>query len=295
MTKTSASLPWEYRKFSELMNSVKSDLSFLDDANLIQDHKYIKVIMKCNEKLGERIHQSKTCILKVKNYTAPLPEDFWKIENILGLDAHSVTTEYLTGIITNNNLIFHGEDEEVIPEKNERVIPVGACYIDDCTNSNITRIDRNYYEYKYNKRVFPLILSSNVEQACVPYSPCGKWQGEAQVDLYNNEFKFSFKEGEVILTYLGAIQDDEGELLYPFHPLLNDYYEYSVKAKILEDAFLNSEADVANKIKFIEEKLSGAYYDAYHFIQTSKANQWSRMRKEYEIKYYHKWYKAFEN
>ena len=76
--------------------------------------------------------------------------------------------------------------------------------------------------------------------------------------------------------------------------LLNDYYEYSVKKKILEDLFLNSDADVINKLQYVELKLSESYYDAYSYIQSAKVNQWSKMRRKYEQAFYKKWYASFE-
>lgn len=293
--KDSASTPWEYKKFSELMASVKSDLHMYDDANLIDDDRYIKVIMKCNEKLGERIHQSRTCKLIVKNYAAPIPEDMWKIENMYGISAQSLTREYLTGIMGATQLVFHNEDEIVESSgPNERIYSLGSFDIDDKTMS-ISKIDRNYIERVENKVAFPLILSNNVINACVEYSPCNQWNGHYQVDMTDQEFKFSFREGEIILTYLGAVVNQDGEMMYPFHPLLNDYYEYSIKAKILEDLFLNSDADVVNKLQYAKDEASKARYDAHMFIQSAKANQWSKMRKKYELDFYRKWYQAFDN
>ena len=294
MIKDSASTPWEYRRFSELMASVKSDLPLFDDSNLIVDERYLKVVFKCNEKLGERIHQSRTCKLIVKDFAAPVPEDMWKIENIYGVSANSITRDYLTILPGATKLAFHGEDEIPQEQGNERIYNLGSLDINEETVS-VSKIDVEYFERKEDKVAFPLILSPRVENELTSYSACNKWQGQYQVDLRNQEFKFSFKEGEVVLTYLGAIVDEEGEIMYPFHPLLNDYYEYSIKKKILEDLFMNSEADVINKLQFAEQKAQAAYYDAYTFIQSAKANQWSRMRKKYELQFYRKWYSAFND
>lgn len=298
MIKDSASIPWEYKPISQLMDSVKSDLHVYDDSRLISDDRALKIIMKCNEKLGERIHQSRTCKLIVENYTAPIPEDLWKIENIYGIAVGAPTHDYLTGIWGARQLIFHGEDQTpVSTSPKERIIYLGSCTIDDECESqttHVSEIDRDYIQRVENKVAFPLILSPSVEKECVKYSPCSNWNGQYQVDLTDGEFRFSFKEGEIILTYLGALLNKEGEILYPFHPLLNDYYEYSVKKKILEDLFLNSDADVINKLQYVELKLSESYYDAYSYIQSAKVNQWSKMRRKYEQAFYKKWYASFE-
>lgn len=295
MTNNSASIPWEYKPISQLMDSVKSDLHIYDDSNLISDTRALKIILKCNEKLGERIHQSRTCKLLVENYTAPVPEDLWKIENIYGIAIGAPTHDYLTGIWGARQLIFHGEDQTPLPTSpKERIIYLGSYSIGDEQTTHVSEIDRDYIQRVENKVAFPLILSPNIEKECVKYSPCSNWSGQYQVDLNNGEFKFSFKEGEIILTYLGALLNEEGEILYPFHLLLNDYYEYAIKKKVLEDLFLNSDADVINKLQYIEQKLSESYYDAYSFIQSAKANQWSKMRRKYESDFHKKWYKMFD-
>ncbi len=38
------------------------------------------------------------------------------------------------------------------------------------------------------------------------------------------------------MMYLGMMKDDEGNITFPFHPLITPFYEWSLKEKILEDA-----------------------------------------------------------
>ena len=291
----SASVPWEYEKFSSLMSSVKEDLKLYDENGLIKDDNYIKVIMKCNEKLGERIHQSRTCILRVSDYKADVPEDLWKIENIYGLSATHHFSTYHNGIFQGTHLAFHDNNQEVLPTGQERITYIGSLDLDTCDNESVgvSKIDYPSINKTFIKHAFPIQLTNDTLKGCVNYSPCKNWSSEYTVDLNNNTFNFSFDKGEVVLTYLGSFVDSDGDLVYPFHPLLNDYYEYSVKKKILEDIMINSDADVINKLAYIEQKCSEHYCDAYSFIKSSKANQYTKLRKKYELEFARKWYNTF--
>ena len=276
------------------MASVKADLSLYDDANMIEEDRIVKIIAECNEKLGERIYKSKSCKLIVKDYNAPAPSDLWKIENIFA------TSTINTGIGYAEGGVVFGATQAVYtdyaPSKilsGDRIIPI-KCQSTSCGDEQyVSTLDRKQAELQF-KHIYPLILSGNVEDKITDYSPCRGWRGEYQVDLQNDEFRFSFKEGEVYISYLGNMEDEDGEILIPFHPRLNQYYEYAVKEKILEDIYMNSEADVMQKLQYVSQKKPAAYYDAWTFVQTAKAGQWSNMRKKRQQEYYNKWYKSFE-
>lgn len=292
----SSATPWKYITLSDFMNSVKEDLHVYDDNNLISEDRVIKTILKCSEKLGERLHQSKQCKLIVKDYSAPIPDDLWKIENMLASICTTSHPQHFEGIFGVVQKMFTETCDTIIPDENERIIYLGCPKKDDCCREyNVTTSDRIDVQKHFTNHLRPLILSSSVDNLCTNYSPCRHWRGEYQADLQNDEFRFSFKEGEVYLSYLGNLVNEEGEILIPFHPMLNEYYELAVKEKILEDIFMNSEdISVQGKLQLVMQKKSGAYYDAYNFIQSPKANQIQKIRKKAQLEYYKKWFKQFD-
>lgn len=99
----------------------------------------------------------------------------------------------------------------------------------------------------------------------------------------------NFKEGRVYVNYESVMEDDEGNLLTLDHELVNEYYEYALKERILENLFLNGE-NIADKLKFIQEKLRVARVNALSFINTPDYNDiktmWVKNRKAYMNKYY---------
>lgn len=283
--------PWKYIKLTQLLASVKSDLNLYDDAGMIDEDRVIKVIAECNEKLGQRIYKSRECKIIVKDYKADIPTDLYKIQNIF---ATKTMAKY------NTNAFFGArqvEFTETKPEDETKIITYGkmGC-VDSCNNCYwvADRREKTTSSEIIYETVFPLSISNSVQNKCLPYSPCTKWKGEYQVDIDEQNFNFSFKEGEIYISYLGNLEDEDGEIQIPFHPKLNSYYEYAVKEKILEDLFLNSEADVVEKIKYINEKKREAYAIAWNFVQTRQVNEWTKVQENIQRDYYSKWYKIFD-
>lgn len=285
------SLPWKYIKLSELMSSVKSDLSLYDDAGFIDDDKIIKVIAECNEKLGQRIYKSRECKITIANYKADIPKDLYKIENILATQILNVAS--FNSPIQARQLEFLDSK----PENTSKLITYGKMGCKTSCNDCFWVEDRREPS-KTQKLIFerfvPLQLSNSLYNRCTEYSPCTKYDKEYKVDVEDNLFKFSFEKGEVYLCYLGNLISDDGDIEIPFHPKLNPYYEYAVKEKILEDMFLNSEADVTQKLQYIAEKRRDAYAIAWDFANTREVNEWNKIQKKLQAEYYNKWYSIYK-
>ena len=285
------SLPWKYIKLSELVSSVKSDLYLYADSGLIDDDRIIKIVAECNEKLGQRIYKSRECKITVKNFKSEIPSDLYKVENLIATEVlHEIDID---PIVRARQLEFVYEK----PKDTTNIITYGkmAC-VDSCDNCYWVQ-DRNP-RFNTEKRVvfekfIPLQLSSTVYNKCIEYSPCTRAKKDYSVDIEDGLFKFSFECGEIYLSYLGNLVSDDNEILIPFHPKLNSYYEFAVKEKILEDIYLNSEADVIQKLQYISQKKREAYAVAWDFANTREVNEWNKIQKKLQAEYYNRWYKMF--
>lgn len=280
--------PWSYIKLSQVMSSVKSDLNLYDDAGMIDNDRVIKIIAKCNEKLGQKIFKSRECKIIVSDYTAPLPSDFYKVENIFATQIINLAN------INPNFGVRQLEFSNTPPKDVNKMITYGkmGC-IDSCNNCYFT-YDRGTpitNEKLVYERIVPLKLSKNLLNICAEYSPCLNLTGEFEVNLIDNELKLSFETGEIYINYLGNLIAEDGEIEIPFHPKLNSYYEYAIKEKILEDIFLNSESDVINKLKYISDKKRESYAIAWDFVNSKEVNEWNKIQKNIKRDYYNKWIK----
>jgi hypothetical protein len=99
----------------------------------------------------------------------------------------------------------------------------------------------------------------------------------------------TFQTGKVYLNYQGQMEDDQGQLLVPDHDLLNEYYEYAFKSRILENLFLNGE-DVSQRMQLIEQRLKAARNNALSVVNTPNFKElhdmWLSNRKAMYGKYY---------
>jgi hypothetical protein len=105
-----------------------------------------------------------------------------------------------------------------------------------------------------------------------------------------NGFLFtSFKTGKVYISYQGMMEDDEGNLLVPDHDLLNEYYEYAMKQRILENLIMNDES-VDKKLQIVEARLRMARNNALSMVNTPNFAEmkrvWQANRKAQYARYY---------
>jgi hypothetical protein len=94
---------------------------------------------------------------------------------------------------------------------------------------------------------------------------------------------------KVYLNYQGAMEDENGDLLVPDHDLINEYYEYAFKSRILENLYLNGE-DVAQKMQMVEQRLKAARNNALSVVNTPNfrelQNVWATNRRIMYGRYY---------
>lgn len=99
----------------------------------------------------------------------------------------------------------------------------------------------------------------------------------------------TFETGKVYLNYQGQMEDENGDLLVPDHDLLNEYYEYALKSRILENLYMNGE-DVAQRMQMIEQRLRAARNNALSLVNTPNFKEmeqiWWTNRKAMYSKYY---------
>lgn len=93
----------------------------------------------------------------------------------------------------------------------------------------------------------------------------------------------------VYLNYQGQMEDENGNLMVPDHDLLNEYYEYAFKQRILENLYLNGE-DVAQRMQIIEQRVKTARNAALSLVNTPNFREmqeiWWTNRKAQYGKYY---------
>ena len=317
----------KYRTFDQLLEDVSIDFSTFSLENMIEPQTLIKLAKKLNYDLGLRINQTREAILEVCHSRVKLPDDFYTFNYGMICGEYTVLTGYDRGG-TNIQEIPYNEfpstvDQCAVPTVNCRTCNSNPCnHTAAClgnvppTNVIPTEYDPNnpYGDTCIKPRVFMNCKGEQYEVIQVISNPGitrvyrnlislrMKASQEIECDCPNlyvnaaNEgwikggFLFTtFDTGTVYLNYQGQMEDDEGNLLVPDHDLLNEYYEYAFKARILENLYMNGE-DVAQRMQLIEQRLKSARNNALSVVNTPNfrefENIWAANRKAMYGKFY---------
>jgi len=279
----------KYKTFDQLLDEVSIDFKVYSNEGMIEPAELIKVAQRVNYDLGLRIHKTKEVILDVEKRKAKLPDDFYVVNYAMLIGRYTVTTPAIQG------------------DQRESIHATAICR--KCHgNSNECGCDDIYSVAVdvYGDESGSLVLVQKINSETRVYDHFerislggGKYLQNDELhndhpSPNNGEIKNGFiytnlEQGQVYLSYEGALEDDEGNLLVLDHPMINEYYEYAMKQRILENLYMNGE-DVSQKINLIEGKLRAARNNALGIVNTPNFAEmkalWQMNRRAQYQKYY---------
>ena len=94
--------------------------------------------------------------------------------------------------------------------------------------------------------------------------------------------------------YLGTMEDEEGNILFPLHPLITPYYEWSLKERILMNGIFNSEGDYGNLLKLAQSERVKAWLDAYSITTDRGYGEYVDSQRKRELSWYNEYFKFFK-
>lgn len=279
----------KYRTFDELIDEVKTDFHVYNTEGMIEPGQLIKVAQKINYDLGLRIYTEKQKVLEIVNGRVKLPDDFYVLTMALLCADYQVREEVLQGT--------HTEDVYMNvctvcnqPSENcgcESVVTV-------CENKYVKVMHRKNYvtkEYTEFKRLY-VRPAKAVDPVCSAKPDYDHWM---EAELKNGYlYIIGIETGTVYLNYLGNLEDDNGNLLVMDHPMINEYYEYAIKQRILENLYMNGE-DVIQKMQLIEQRLRPARNNALTIVNTPDFKEMYNLWKLNREAMYGKYYNMFKS
>jgi hypothetical protein len=317
-----------YRTFDQLLEDVTVDFNTFALENMIEPQQLIKLAKKLNYDLGLRINQQKEIILEVCHGRVKLPDDFYTFNYgmICGeFTEHVGYGGYGSG--TNIQEVPYVETPSTVDVCSPISVNCRTCNSNPCNNTAACdlnfpivdpiptshdplnpygdtcippRVFMNCKGEKYeliqvinsgNVRVYtrliPLRMKASQEIEC----DCPNlYMNAANEGWIKGGFLFTtFDTGKVYINYQGEMVNDEGLLMVPDHDLINEYYEYAFKARILENLYINGE-DVAQRMQLIEQRLKTARNNALSVVNTPNFREleemWWTNRKAMYSKYY---------
>jgi hypothetical protein len=211
---------------------------------------------------------------------------------------------YLCGEVTATYPVMHGRHtENVILDPRHCKTVDGKNVCNKCGEVDTTCLcERTYsvecktgekiYVQVVEKRKYETRTYNNFEKISISTST-------GRIDALNDSGKNGYikngfvysnvEEGKLFISYQGALQDDDGNLLVLDHPVINEYYEYAMKQRILENLYMNGE-DVSQRIQLVEQRLRAARNNALSIVNTPDFAEmyklWQTNRKAMYSKYY---------
>ena len=283
----------KYRTFTQLMEDVSIDFSTYALEGMIEPQQLIKVATRVNYDLGLRIHRTKEVVIDIEHGRAQLPMDFAFLNYAFRCGSYTINNTMPSGthVETFNDVPYVPSPGEMSPCSEDDTCK-DVCVIKTCDDEN---------SYQLIQRVGPsnfrtftdwteLRISGVNDNVC--FCPSLGAQALDIAELKDGFLLTTFKTGKVYLSYQGAMENSLGELLVLDQPYCNEYYEYAIKQRILENMVWNGE-NVSQQLQLVESRLRGARNNALGFVNTPN---FSEMRKMWDVNrraQYHNYYNMF--
>jgi hypothetical protein len=283
----------QYRTFNELLNEVSTDFVIYSNEGMIEPAQLIKVAQRVNYDLGLRIHGTKEKVLDIDKRKVKLPDDFYVLNYAYLCGKYKVTYPSMSGRHTENVILD--------PSKCTIVNGVNTC--NTCGGTDTTCICERTYsvECKTGEKVYVQVIEKRKHEVKTyeTFEKLSIATSSGRVDALNDTERTGYikngyiytniDEGSVFISYQGALEDHDGNLLVLDHPMINEYYEYAMKQRILENLYINGE-DVTQRMQLIEQRLRGARNNALSIVNTPDFAEmyklWQTNRKAQYNKYY---------
>lgn len=257
----------KYKTFNQVLEDVSVDFSMYSLENMIEPQQLIKVVQRVNYDLGLRINMTKEAVIDIENRKVRLPDDFYVMNYALLCGSYTLQTPALSGTHTEDVILTNIPDDAAC----------NSVCINDC-GQYIQVVQKLTYETRYYEVNAPVSLAGDSKTLSCD-CPDNSWKSPFRGQLKNGFIYMNIETGKVYINYQGALEDDEGNLMVIDNPVINEYYEYALKQRILENLYMNGE-DVMQKLNLVEQRYRAARNNALSLVNTPN---FAEMRKVWEM------------
>jgi hypothetical protein len=271
----------KYRTFEQLLEDVSVDFSAYALEGMIEPQQLIKVAMRVNFDLGLRIQRQKQEILDVDKGKVKLPSDYYSLNFAFMTGTYRVETKIPAGTVIEDKILDPG-----VVKLDENGCPVDSSVcMTDCGDYyqlvQKTKTDVKVYETFSQLKA----VGQGIANTC----PNSRWdQSQHIMEIRDGYIYTNFTSGKIYINYQAQMENHEGELIVMDHPMVNEYYEYALKQRILENMIFAGE-QVSQQLNLIEVRLRAARNNALSFVNTPNYAElqkiWKMNRKAQYDKY----------
>ena len=316
----------KYKTFNSLLDEVLIDFTNYSLEGIIEPAQLIKVAKRVNYDLGLRIMMTKETILEVEKGRVKLPDNFYVLNFALicdsgidivqampqGTNIQEVPYKETTSSINTctdgpvNCLVCQqpipscGCATPTIPtacssQPYDPLVPFGNI----CTKPRVFMNCKgecheliqiiNLTTTRTYRRLIPIKILENPENVDCD-CPNLYWNTSNTAWIQDGWLYTNFDCGKVYINFQGMMEDDDGNLLVPDHDMINEYYEYALKKRILENLIMNDENVSQAKIQLIQDGYRTSRNYALTIVNTPNFSEmkrvWETNRKAQYARYY---------
>jgi len=282
------SVSHKYRTFNQLLEDVSIDFSTYALEGMIEPQQLIKVATRVNYDLGLRIHRTKEAILDIEHNKGMFPTDFAYLNHAFICGDFEVINSMPSGTHVDTT------QPKYVPEPGY----TGPCEDPECKDVCVIQTCEGDSEYQLIQRIgggeirsYTIFFPLRIQECTYAQCDCPNVSVQAVdiAEIKDGYLLTNFTTGKVYINFQGAMEDGDGNLLVLDHPYCNEYYEYALKQRILENMIFAGE-QVVNQLQMIEVRLRAARNNALSFINTPDFKElqkvWEMNRKAMYDKYY---------
>ena len=288
------SISHKYRTFDQLYEDVSIDFASYTLEGMVDPAQLIKVATRVNYDLGLRIHRTKEVVLDIEHGKAKLPYDFAYLNYAFRCGEYTIVDRPPAG-----TLIETFNDVPYVPAPGE----TGPCDDPECRDVCVIRTCDDKNEHQLIQRIrpgryrtFTAFTSLRIKKVNKYTCDCPNINEQSHdiAEIKDGFILTSFTTGKVYISYQGAMEDTEGNLLVLDHPYCNEYYEYALKQRILENMIFAGE-NVSQQLGLIEQRLRAARNNALSFVNTPDFREMYEMWRVNRRAQYHNYYDMFKS
>lgn len=275
---------FEHKPIQELFAIVKNDFRKFDAEGLIDEGTLIKTVQWCNDRLGMPIREIREIATNVAEFKAALPLDFEKLYYVCALQVSNTMTTSMVNPWDNN------VDQDIIYEASLDRESLG------CVENYMVKVNRltNTTIHNYGSWV-QLDVGKASAKNCHIDCPNKKKTGKYTVEIAEDHIDTPFRAGTLYVVYIGMMKDVEGNITFPFHPLITPFYEWTIKEKILTDAIFNSDSTgLGELLNLAKQERAKAWLDAYNFTNERSYGEHVEAQRKKELRWYGQYFKYFQ-
>lgn len=311
----------KYRTFDTLLADVESDFKKYQLSHMVDPQDMVKVARRVNYDLGLRINQTKEVVLEVEKGRVRLPNNFYTLNFALMCGSYETKSYLPQGTQVEERIIPAPDYQQAPPNVIDvcqdpevpTVDPCDPCLqcgnpccdqpCEPCSRTDIScslnckgetvqLVQTLKYETRQYSVLKPIKLLENAQDIDCD-CPNLYWDSPFTGWIKDGWLYLNFQTGKVYLNYEGMMEDEEGNLLVPDHEMLNEYYEYALKQRILENLIMNDEPVGQAKIQLIETRYRAARNAAKSIVNTPNFSELHRVWKMNRKAMYGKYYNMF--